>query len=230
MAISLSTYTPHPTSPSRSGGVLVQGIPVEPKGFVERCIPLFDLAFRLSTLRPPPWRVLPTIYWRALSSPLARLKLLRAPADTPFIQPKGHSHEQTPVHTQRSRNPHPPPTNQHGAKTIRPLRDLPQPACVEVCSEGHSHGHARLHTQMPPRSTRQTTRPFRLGLDQSQPRAARAPCVTSTGHTHRIPPQRIIPTAGSPRSSFSRHRSLPGGPAHVPHVCSASLLHYHRRM
>jgi hypothetical protein len=63
LAISLSTYTPrfktqktrylNPTSPSRSGGVLVQGIPVEPKGFVERCIPLFDLAFRLSTLPPP---------------------------------------------------------------------------------------------------------------------------------------------------------------------------------
>jgi hypothetical protein len=160
LAVSLSTYTPHPTSPSRSCGVLVQGDPVEPKGFVERCIPLFDLAFRLSTLPPPVASVAHDILAGILSNPLARLESYsEPPADTPFIQPKGHSHEQTPVHTQRSRNPHPPPTNQHGAKTIRPLRDLPQPSCVEACSEGYSHGHARLNAQMPPRSTRQTTGP-----------------------------------------------------------------------
>ena len=189
MAIPLSTYT-RPGPADR--------IPVDPKCFIEPCVPLFDLAFRLNTL-PPVASVVPrstgghrlalSAEARATQSHL-RILLSFSRRGTPMnIHPYVRNDHEALTRL--------PPTTPHGAKTIRPLRDLPQPACVEVCSEGHSHGHARLHTQMSPRSTRQTTRPFRLGLDQSQPRAARAPCVASTGLTHRIPPPRIIPTAGS---------------------------------
>jgi hypothetical protein len=175
------------------------------------------LAFRLNTL--PPWRVLP----HDLLAVIVQTPLGEARATQSHLRILlSFSRRGTPMNRRPYiRNDHEaltrlPPTTP-SATTIRSLETSRSPQCVEACSEGHSHGHARLHTQMSPRSTRQTTRPFRLGLDQSQPRAARAPCVASTGLTHRIPPPRIIPTAGSalPRSvrarSLQRNRSHPAG-------------------
>jgi hypothetical protein len=111
---------------------------------------------------------------------------------------------------------------------------------LELAVERFSYGQSPLRIHRPPCPTHTPNNTPRAALAipslVSSSTLAERPLAVSTDHTHRIPPPRIITTAGNSfpsRTARSVLRPIHWVPAsqRTYHVCvSASRLHQHRRM